>query len=153
MTSERKSPGIHAEAQIKNHSPKTTPRNAKTQASRVRVRLLFLALLPDSEENMQPDGENLLALAHVWVGGFILMFCQVRQKPGQKAYVRLPQKEIPDSNTPVAILWDKTLIKEVERIIPNTWEDLQSLRGGVYASSTFVVLSEPPFGEPWEAAL
>ena len=153
MTSKRKSPGRHAEAQIKKHSKKTTPRNAKTQASRVRVRLLFLALLPDGEENMQPDGENLLASAHVWAGGFILMFCQVRQKPGQKPYAQLPQKEFTDSNTPVAIPWDKTLLKEVERIILNALEDSQSLRGEVHASSTFVVLSEPPFGEPWEAGL
>ncbi len=153
MTSKRKSPGRHAEAQIKKHSKKTTPRNAKTQASRVRVRLLFLALLPDGEENRQPDGENLLALAHVWAGGFILMFCQVRQKTGQKPYAQLPQKEIPDSNTPVAILWNNTLIQEVQRVVLNAWEDSQSLRGEVCASSTFVVLSEPPFGEPWEAAL
>jgi hypothetical protein len=153
MTSKRKSPGRHAEAQIKKHSKKTTPRNAKTQASRVRVRLLFLALPANGEDTVQPDGEHLLALADVYAGGFLLMFCQVRQKPGQKAYVRLPQKEFTDSNTPFAIPWDKTLLKGVERIILNALEDSQSLRGEVHASSTFVVLSEPPFGEPWEAAL
>ena len=153
MPYKRKSPGSHAEALIKKQFKNTTPRNSKTQASRVRVRLLFLALLPDGEENRQPDGENLLALAHVWAGGFILMFCQVRQKTGQKPYAQLPQKEIPDSNTPVAILWNNTLIQEVQRVVLNAWEDSQSLRGEVCASSTFVVLSEPPFGEPWEAAL
>lgn len=153
MPCRKKSPGTHAETLIKKQFKNTTPRNSKTQASRVRVRLLFLALLPDGEENRQPDGENLLALAHVWAGGFILMFCQVRQKTGQKPYAQLPQKEIPDSNTPVAILWNNTLIQEVQRVVLNAWEDSQSLRGEVCASSTFVVLSEPPFGEPWEAAL
>ena len=153
MPCRKKSLGNRVETLIKKHQKCTTARNSKTQMSRVRVRLLFFALLPEGEENRQPDGENLLALAHVWAGGFILMFCQVRQKTGQKPYAQLPQKEIPDSNTPVAILWNNTLIQEVQRIVLNAWEDSQSLRGEVHASSTFVVLSEPPFGEPWEAAL
>lgn len=153
MPCRKKSLGNHVETLIKKHQKCTTARNSKTQTSRVRVRLLFFALLPEDEENRQPDGENLLALAHVLAGGFILMFCQVRQKTGQKPYAQLPQKEISDSNTPVAILWNNTLIQEVQRIVLNAWEDSQSLRREVCVSSTFVVLSEPPFGEPWEAAL
>ena len=152
MSLKRKSPGSHAGAINKKHCPKTTPRNSKAQASRVRVRLLFLVLPANGEDTLQPDGEHLLALAHVYAGGFLLMFCQVRQKPGQKPYVRLPQKEIHDSSTPVAILRDKTLIEGVERMILNAWEDAKAQRG-VDNSVTYVVLSEPPFGEPWEAAL
>ena len=153
MSFRRKSPGSHAEAQIKNHSRKNTPRNAKTQASHIRVRLMFLELLPDGDENVQPDGESLLALAHVWAGGFILMNCQVRRKPRQKPYVRLSQEEARRTGTPYAIPRAKKLVKTINKIILNAWEDAQSLRGEVHVSSTFIVLSEPPFGESWEGAL
>jgi len=152
MIFKRKSPGRHAGARNKNHYRKSTTRNAKAQATRARVRLLFLALPANGEDTLQPDGGHLLALAHVYAGGFLLMFCQVRQKPGRKPYVRLLQKEIHDSITPVAILRDKTLIKEVEKIILNAWEGAKAQRG-VDNSVTYVVLSEPPFGELWDAAL
>ena len=152
MRLKRKSPGSHAGAINKKHSPKTTPRNSKAQASRVRVRLLFLVLPANGEDTLQPAGEHLLAVAHLSAGGFLLMFCQVRQKPGRKPYVRLPQKEIHDSSTPVAIPRDKTLIEGVELTILSAWEDAKAQRV-VDNSVTYVVLSEPPFGESWGSAL
>ena len=104
---------------------------------------------------MQLDRENLLGLVHLYVRGFIIKFCQIRKKPGNKPYVKLPLNKSRESNnpSPVAFLGNKKLIEGVERTILKTWEDACLRLGEVNTSLTYIEVKEQTFDEAWEATL